>query len=180
MDDIVKQALQKWPNVPDCRGWLGLDMRGNWWLRDAATQLAGSFPQSRGSLVEHAKLIGFIGRNYESDAQGQWFFQNGPQRVYVELENTPMVWRVDGNGTVTSHTQQLAQQVQSCCMDEQGHFYLCVDGVLGIVHSQDMVHVVTLVESGTWVPQDVQWQQLPHQFGFVRSPQQMQASEQQT
>lgn len=29
MDDIVKQAMVKWPNVPDCYGWLGLDARGN-------------------------------------------------------------------------------------------------------------------------------------------------------
>ena len=34
MDDIVKQAMAKWPNVPACWGWLGLDARGNWWLRD--------------------------------------------------------------------------------------------------------------------------------------------------
>ena len=38
MDDIVKQAMAKWPNVPACSGWLGLDARGNWWLRDAAAQ----------------------------------------------------------------------------------------------------------------------------------------------
>ena len=30
MDDIVKQAMAKWPNVPHCYGWLGLDARGNW------------------------------------------------------------------------------------------------------------------------------------------------------
>jgi hypothetical protein len=34
--------------------------------------------------------VNFIQRNYDHDAQGQWFFQNGPQRVYVELEATPM------------------------------------------------------------------------------------------
>ena len=27
MDEIVKAALKKWPNVPDCRGWLALDAR---------------------------------------------------------------------------------------------------------------------------------------------------------
>ena len=32
MDDIVKQALAKWPNVPHCYGWLGLDARGNWYM----------------------------------------------------------------------------------------------------------------------------------------------------
>ena len=41
MDDIVKQALAKWPNVPDCYGWLGLDARGHWYLRDDAVQAAG-------------------------------------------------------------------------------------------------------------------------------------------
>ena len=71
MDDIVKQALAKWPNVPDCYGWLGLDARGRWYLRDDATQVAGAFPQSKGQLLEHDKLIAFIERNYEADAGGQ-------------------------------------------------------------------------------------------------------------
>jgi hypothetical protein len=172
MDDIVKQALAKWPNVPNCRGWLGLDARGNWWLRDAETQAQGGFPQSKGSLVEHSKLLAFIGRNYEADAQGQWYFQNGPQRVYVELENTPIVWRVHADGRVVSHIDAPAQQVESCWMDEFGCVYLKADGVLGMVHSQDMVHVVEMVESGHWATQDAIWADLPQQFAFVRSPQQ--------
>ena len=80
MDDIVQQALIKWPNVPHCYGWLGLDARGRWYLRDDAVQAQGAFPNSKGELIEHQKLIAFIERNYEADAQGQWFFQNGPQR----------------------------------------------------------------------------------------------------
>ena len=80
MDDIVKQALAKWPNVPDCYGWLGLDARGRWYMRDDATQAQGRFPSAKGSLLQHEKLIEFIERNYEPDAHGQWFFQNGPQR----------------------------------------------------------------------------------------------------
>ena len=28
MDDIVKAALKKWPNVPACYDWLALDARG--------------------------------------------------------------------------------------------------------------------------------------------------------
>ena len=98
MDDIVRQAIAKWPNVPDCYGWLGLDARGNWYMRDDRTQAAGPFssadggtPASRGSLLRHEKLVDFIQRNYECDAQGHWFFQNGPQRVYVELELTPII-----------------------------------------------------------------------------------------
>ena len=41
MDDIVKQALAKWPNVPHCTGWLMLDRRGNWRMRDDAAQASG-------------------------------------------------------------------------------------------------------------------------------------------
>jgi hypothetical protein len=83
MDDIVKAALAKWPNVPACHGWLGLDSRGQWHMRDDAAQAAGPFPQSKGSVLRHDKLIAFIQRNYAADDAGQWFFQNGPQRVYV-------------------------------------------------------------------------------------------------
>ena len=36
MDEIVKKAMAKWPNVPACSGWLGLDARGQWYMRDAA------------------------------------------------------------------------------------------------------------------------------------------------
>jgi len=175
MDYIVKQALAKWPNVPDCWGWLALDARGNWWLRDAEAQAQGRFPQSKGALLEHEKLKAFIGRNYEANAQGHWFFQNGPQRVYVELENTPMVWRVHADGTVVAHTDKAVQQVQQCLVDEDGHVYLLCDGVLGLVHTQDMVHVADAIESGRWAqPDDVHSDSLPARFGFVRSPQSLQ------
>ena len=68
MDEIVEAALRKWPNVPACRGWLGLDARGEWWLRDERAQAAGPFPQVKGSRIEHAGLREFIARNYERDA----------------------------------------------------------------------------------------------------------------
>lgn len=170
MDDIVKKALTKWPNVPDCWGWLGLDMRGNWWIRDAQAQALGDFSQSKGTQLTHEKLLAFIGRNYEPNDQGHWFFQNGPQRVYVELESTPMVWRVHADGRVVSHTEVLAQAVAQCLLDEQGRVYLLADGVLGIVHSQDMVHVAHMLEAGTWQVQDVDSASLASRFGFERSP----------
>nr|WKF57194.1 hypothetical protein HUO10_001672 [Paraburkholderia busanensis] len=95
MDDIVKQALAKWPNVPSCTGWLMLDRRGNWRMRDEAAQASGA----PGTAIRHEALLGFINRNYAVDEQGQWYFQNGPQRVYVELGYTPWVVRfASGDG----------------------------------------------------------------------------------
>lgn len=180
MDDIVRQALAKWPNVPDCYGWLGLDVRGNWYMRDDQAQAAGPFaasvgggnPARKGSLLKHDKLIDFIGRNYESDASGQWFFQNGPQRVYVELEAAPLVWRVaEGNGwPVTAHTGRSAR-IQRCVLDEQGRLYLDTDLGFGLVHSQDMIHAAEAVEQGLWVPDELLAADLPARFGYVHSPQ---------
>ena len=182
MDDLVRQAMAKWPNVPDCYGWLGLDSRGNWYMRDDRAQAAGPFASgeggsaaSKGSLLTHDKLIDFIQRNYASDATGQWFFQNGPQRVYVELQATPLVWRVEAAPAfaVAAHTGQPAR-VQRCLLDETGRLYLETDLGFGLVHTSDMAHAADAVEQGLWVPQDVKASELPLRFGYVCSPQTLQ------
>ncbi len=174
MDDIVRQALAKWPNVPHCYGWLGLDARGNWYLRDNQAQAQGPFAGgtqvSKGSLLQHQKLIDFIQRNYDCDERGQWFFQNGPQRVFVELETTPWVWRLTGDGSVAAHSGEAAR-VQRCVVDEAGHVYLETDLGFGIVHTQDMETAADAIESGLWVPMHLDAPDLPTRFGYVRSPQ---------
>ncbi len=170
MDDIVKQALAKWPNVPDCYGWLGLDARGRWYLRDDATQAQGLFPQVKGSLLEHEKLIEFIERNYEPDAQGQWFFQNGPQRVYVELEATPFIWRIQPDFAVLSHTGRRTA-VQDCLMDAEGRVYLTSELGVGLVHTLDVLAASEAVETGRWTPREVRAEDLSTQYGYIMSPQ---------
>lgn len=169
MDDIVKQAMAKWPNVPACYGWLGLDARGRWYLRDEAAQAAGPFPQSRGALLTHEKLIEFIHRNYEPDEAGQWFFQNGPQRVFVELECAPLVWRIEDDFSVVAHTGRAAV-VRECLLDEAGRLYLACDVGFGIVHSLDIVQAAQAVELGLWTPQEIRQAELPARYGYVLSP----------
>ncbi|MEJ7686717.1 MAG: DUF2946 family protein [Variovorax sp.] len=169
MDEIVRQALAKWPNVPHCYGWLGLDARGNWYMRDDRTQAMGPFPAAKGSLLRHDKLIDFIQRNYEHDAQGQWFFQNGPQRVYVELDAAPWVWRIEEDFSVHSHTGQ-AVEPSACLLDEEGKLYLAAPIGLGLVHTQDVGLAAEAGEQGRWVPQEVRAADLPARFGHVMSP----------
>jgi hypothetical protein len=169
MDDIVRQAMAKWPNVPHCYGWLGLDERGNWYMRDDRVQAAGPFSQAKGSLLRHEKLIDFIHRNYGRDDAGQWFFQNGPQRVYVELQATPWIWRVAADGSVAGHTGQAAR-TRACFVDEGGRVYLDTDLGFGLVHTQDMVLASDAVETGRWEPAEVQAADLPSRFGYVTSP----------
>jgi hypothetical protein len=170
MDAIVEAALRKWPNVPHCHGWLALDARGDWYMRDERIQHAGPFPQVKGSRITHDKLRAFIERNYACDEAGSWFFQNGPQRVYVELEATPWVWRLQPDGRVLSHTGQPAR-VESAWLDEAGHLYLHTDLGLGLVHTADMGPAADAVEAGQWAPQDCVAAELPARFGFQRQPQ---------
>ena len=172
MDEIVRAALKKWPNVPACYGWLALDARGDWYLRDERVQAAGAFPAVKGSRIQHEKLREFIHRNYAADAAGGWFFQNGPQRVYVELEAAPWVWRlVPGHDAdeVQAHTGATAR-VASSWLDESGRLFLATDLGLGIVHTQDMLHAAALVESGAWAPREVVFAELPLRFGYRLSP----------
>lgn len=174
MDEIVRQAMAKWPKVPHCFGWLGLDARGNWYLRDAEAQSQGPFSggpsHGKGSLLRHEKLIDFIGRNYTCDDTGQWYFQNGPQRVFVELEATPWIWRVADDYSVTAHTGAPAR-VQRCIVDEHGHVFLETDVGFGLVHSLDMLHAANAIESGLWVPETLSAASLPARFSYVKSPQ---------
>jgi hypothetical protein len=174
MDDIVKQAMAKWPNVPDCYGWLGLDARGNWYMRDDRAQALGAFdsgaPGSKGSELRHAKLVDFIGRNYAPDARGCWHFQNGPQRVYVELQAAPLVWRIEPDGRVHDHIGRPGADVSQAYLDEQGWLYLDSRLGLGLVHTQDMHLAADLIEHGRWTPHDILQAALPTRFGFVKSP----------
>lgn len=176
MDDIVKQAMAKWPNVPDCYGWLGLDSRGQWLMRDDPVQCLGDFQSgvsgAKGSVLRHEKLIDFIHRNYAADEKGQWFFQNGPQRVYVELEITPFVWRLDENFVPVAQTGEITQ-VLACLVDEVGRVYLKTPLGLGLVHTMDVGHVAEALEHGRWRLESCDSQKLPKQNGFVVSPQAM-------
>ena len=192
MDEIVKQALARWPNVPHCTGWLRLDARGHWRMRDEAEQ-ARNGP---GTPIRHAALLGFINRNYECDERGQWFFQNGPQRVYVELEYTPWVVRLScdegvGGGalTLTDHTGQPFVPVASF-LDDRGAV-LFADGEattpsarIAVLHDHDLElfsSFATLADDGSggvfhWrddvaLPlQAVRREEVAARFGFVASP----------
>jgi hypothetical protein len=172
MDEIVKAALQKWPGVPHCYGWLALDARGDWYMRDERIQARGPFPQVKGSRIEHDKLLAFIQRNYAADAAGAWFFQNGPQRVYVQLEAAPWIWRLQFDGAavqVNSHTGA-ATQAEGCWIDERERLYLSTPIGLGLVHSLDVGVAAEAVERGWWLPREVRFDELPRRFGYQLVP----------
>ena len=133
MDEIVKAALQKWPNVPHCYGWLALDARGAWRMRDERTQ-ALNLP---GDKVRNEALVGFINRNYQHDQQGRWFFQNGPQRVYVDLETTPYIAHTLDNDFVL-HTGVPLADINKVFLSAEGQLFLCAGEILAQVDDRDL------------------------------------------
>ena len=174
MDDMVRKAMVKWPNVPDCYGWLGLDNRGQWRMRDDTVQSLGTFqgqvPGAKGSVLRHENLIEFIHRNYDADELGRWYFQNGPQRVYVELESTPYIFRLDASFNATSHTGKVTQ-VLNCLVDEWGCAYLNTTLGLGLVHTMDVVVLGEAITQGLWEAKECMFKELPARYAYIQSPQ---------
>jgi len=172
MDEQVLKAMTKWPQVPACFGWLGLDARGDWYMRDDTAQRAGPFPQSKGSRLQHAALIAFIGRNYGVDEQGRWYFQNGPQCVYVTLQAAPYVLFSDGQGGWQTHTG-IAVNTHAVhpWLDEHGRLFLQTDVGFGIVHSAHMLDAAQALQDGVWPePQSMAFADMPQRFAYVRDP----------
>jgi len=146
MDPAVLQAMARWPHVPRCTGWLALDQRGQWWMRNHAAPALwprdahGRLDKTDAGPVLHDGLAAFIGRNYAADANGAWYFQNGPQRVDVSLEAAPWIVRLqhspqDGWHWRT-HTERVCK-VESVWLDAPGQIWLKTDCGAGLLHSND-------------------------------------------
>ncbi|MBL0166206.1 MAG: DUF2946 family protein [Propionivibrio sp.] len=109
-------GMLRWPNVPACYGWLSLDRRGQW--------------RMRGEPVTHAGLTNFLNRQYGHDEHGNYFIQNGPQRVFVELDYTPWVLRLNSENTLLTHTGDTVEDIRGAAFDEEGNLLLeCMDGI---------------------------------------------------
>jgi Protein of unknown function (DUF2946) len=133
MDDIVLRGMAKWPNVPAVYGWLSLDRRGQWLIK--------------GERISNPTVTAFIGRNYERDGRGCWFFQNGPQRVFVQLDYAPLVLRVTGAEGIAlefeAHTGKRAAAVEEAWLDEDGSLLLSTDLGPGLIDDRDLPRLET-------------------------------------
>ncbi|MDN4037223.1 DUF2946 family protein [Massilia sp. YIM B02443] len=138
MDDIVKQAMAKWPNVPHCYGWLALDARGGWRMRDEAAQRA----DAAGDKLTNPALVGFINRNYGHDERGNWYFQNGPQRVYVNLEATPFIARTDPQQGLVLQTGQALAQIEHVYLSDAGAVLFQAGEIVAQLDDRDVAQVL--------------------------------------
>jgi hypothetical protein len=144
MDDIVKKAMAKWPDVPDCFGWLALDARGAWRMRDERAQ---HFNLAGDKVIQTA-LLGFINRNYAVDALGRWYFQNGPQRVYVNLEATPFIARTDPAQGLLLQTGEAVGALERAWMTETGALIVEAGGKVAQIDDRDVGQLIAAIEMG--------------------------------
>jgi hypothetical protein len=142
MDDIVVRGMARWPNVPSVYGWLSLDRRGNWLIK--------------GERIANSLVTEFIGRNYARDERGCWYFQNGPQRVFLDLDYAPWVYRmVSPQGTplaIESHSGQRVTKLAGAWLDESGTMLLETEHGIGTVHDRDLDLVLPHLADGNGNP----------------------------
>lgn len=127
MDEIVARAMAKWPDVPAVYGWLALDCRGRWRLD--------------GDIVRSRNTVQYINRNYACDDAGRWYFQNGPQRAFVDLDYTPWVYVLDGRGDLRTHTGLAAGRLDGAWLDDEVNLLLATEHGPGIVCDRDLAAI---------------------------------------
>lgn len=138
IDEQVRAAMVKWPDVPAVYGWLRLDRRGQWWLIDRGRPGFDEALHGLGSPITSPPIIDFIGRNYEHDAAGRWFWQNGPQRVFVDLEAAPLILRLHPDGSLRSHTGRTVTPVAPLLIDADGNAFMATGDGPAMIDDRDL------------------------------------------
>lgn len=135
MDQSVKDAIARWPDVPAVYGWLSLDGRGRWRLHPQGQAADGG----QGESITNTQILEFINRNYEHDDAGRWYFQNGPQRVFVRLDGAPYVLRLrDNNYGLCTHTDKAVDSISHWWLDDAGQLYCTTPAGAGMVMDRDL------------------------------------------
>ncbi len=145
VDPAVRRARARWPDIPAVYGWLVLDRRGEWRLRNPAN---GEFER-----IGNVALREFIARNYAAEARGAWFFQNGPQRVYARLECTPLVFRRFEDG-FRDHCGRASGALDGAWLDEHGALFLAGARGVGVIDDRDLGAVSSMLEDRRGGPVD--------------------------
>jgi hypothetical protein len=161
--------MAKWPDVPQCFGWLSLDVRGQWRIQ--------------GELIRHPRAHGFLSRHDRADEHGRWYVQNGPQQVFVDLDYTPWIFRWQPDASFTTHTGIATRDVREVYLDDDGNLLLVTELGVGLLDDRDLAsceHLLICADDGqpeTWLWQGRQLplRALPRSavaahFGFVSAP----------
>ena len=150
MDDIVTRSMAKWPDVPDVYGWLALDRRGNWSIKN--------------EKIGNRALREFISRNYQADARGCWYFQNGPQRVFVSLAYTPLVIHFERDALVDHCGKPFLPE--HAYLDDEGSVLMLGPAGAGLLDDRDLAGYADRATGLPGIPRNA----VAERFGFVADP----------
>lgn len=150
MDAQVARSMAKWPDVPAVYGWLELDRRGQWRIK--------------GERIAHAGLREFIARNYQADELGRWFFQNGPQRVFVSLAYAPLVVHYEGERLLDQCGRPVVPR--ATYVDDEGSVLVEGGAAIALLDDRDLERYAELADGLPVVRRS----DLERRFGFTREP----------
>ena len=171
IDKSVQKAMAKWPDVPECFGWLNLNRRAEWSIK--------------GEKIHHVKTQRFLQRNYNFDKLGRWFVQNGPQRVFVSLEYTPRLYGFSSHSGFYIHNEAKIPVLLDFFLDEYGNLLLSTSLGVGVVDDRDLSAASDLIEAVNDIPTELSYRGknykikpiakalVPKHFGFVQNPRQV-------
>ncbi len=171
IDKSVQKAMAKWPEVPECFGWLNLNRRAEWSIK--------------GEKIHHVKTQRFLQRNYNFDELGRWFVQNGPQRVFVSLEYTPRLYGFSSHSGFYIHNEAKMPVLLDFFLDEYGNLLLSTSLGVGVVDDRDLSAASDLIEAVNDIPTELSYRGknykikpiakalVPKHFGFVQNPRQV-------
>jgi len=150
MDEMVLRSIAKWPDVPDVYGWLSLDRRGNFLIRN--------------EKIGNRALREFISRNYQADTRSCWYFQNGPQRVFVELAYTPLVLHFEGEMPFDHCGRPFLPE--NSFLDDEGSVLMLGKPGIGLLDDRDLAAYADRAQGLPGIAR----QAVPERFGFVANP----------
>lgn len=132
--DRVLRAMARWPDVPSVYRWLSLDRRGRWLMK--------------GTPVTHPLLIDFINQHYVGAADGRYYFQNGPQKVFVDLEGAPFILSLlpgQPFPLLRTHTGHEVHRVSAAYLLDDGGFALMTELGPAEIDDRDLIHLEELL-----------------------------------
>ncbi len=135
MDSFITAAMQKWPAVPHCYGWLSFDRRGEWRIKNQNAQQFKLLVE----LIHHQGFKEYIEAHLAHDGKGNYFFQNGPQRVFIHFSYCPWVLRFypleEGQWQIRTTFGEVIQPL-ACLLDEHGQIIFEADFTTRVVNDE--------------------------------------------
>jgi len=130
MDDIVIRGMLKWPDVPAVYGWLSLDRRGSWMIKNVSGRFERiANPRSTSSSPGTTRPTPKGAGTSRTDRSGY----TSPSTY------TPWVYRLDDTGEgLLTHTGAAPRALEALFVDDAGGLLLEADMGIGVLLDRDL------------------------------------------